>query len=719
MPYIGHSPTNAGTFYILDALTMSSSTNYTMQVGGVDVTPNVDNLLITLDGVIQHPSTAYTVSGSTLTFDTAPGTGVEFYGVVMGQSASTGQGSIGADELKVTGDGTANQILSSDADGTMTWKDGTLSTTSATGDVIYRNASGVLAKLAIGTTGQLLTVASGLPSWATDSEPYLPLAGGTMSGAINLGSQNVTNGGTITGTFVGGITGNVTGNTSGSSGSTTGNAATATTLATARNINGVSFNGSSAITVTADANTLSNTTLKSTVVSSSLESVGTLTGLSVDGGTSSLNRGNSSGDILDVRGQNASQMKVTTTAFTVTPNATFAGDIRSVGTGVRTIRLESTTNAQNLNLDFFNNANAIAGRITYQEGAGAFYFQPNQAGGDTALTLDWSNNATFAGSISGTDLTLNSGSPLRFTSQGTGTYNRTVMYHGQNSTSGNDTNGVMWEMGRLTDSSSAEIRKFAIGDRGGGIHWIVDGTGNTIQDGGATFGGNVTFNGVNESDADFQMGFGTATLKSDRRITLTEQNSVAAAISMTDTDQAEYGIVGMARDTNSLLAGSGNVNLVIANTWDNANSKIIFGTRAVLRLTIAGDGTLTGSATNDISDRELKKNIKSITNGLDTIKQLQGRTFEWKKSADMQEGVKYGLIAQELEEVLPDLVYDKDGIRAKSQAVLDEDKNVIEEGVYYKSITMNGVIPVLIEAVKELSSKLDTANDKITALENA
>jgi len=90
-----------------------------------------------------------------------------------------------------------------------------------------------------------------------------------------------------------------------------------------------------------------------------------------------------------------------TTALTIdsSQNATFAGDVRSVGTGVRTIRLESTTNAQNLNLDFFNNANAIAGRITYQEGAGAFYFQPNQAGGGTALTLDWSNNATFAGQV--------------------------------------------------------------------------------------------------------------------------------------------------------------------------------------------------------------------------------------------------------------------------------------------------------------------------------
>ena len=51
----------------------------------------------------------------------------------------------------------------------------------------------------------------------------------------------------LSGTFSGNLTGNVTGNTSGTSGSTTGNAATATALETARNIGGVSFNGTANI----------------------------------------------------------------------------------------------------------------------------------------------------------------------------------------------------------------------------------------------------------------------------------------------------------------------------------------------------------------------------------------------------------------------------------------------------------------------------------------
>ena len=166
MAYIGHSPTNAGTFYILDDITVGSGTTYGLAVGGVSVSPSADNLLITLDGVIQHPGDAYTVSGSNIVFASGPGSGVEFYGIIMGQSASTGQGSIGADELKVSGDGSSGQVLVSDGDGTFSW--------------------------------------------------------------IN---QN-----TVT-------------------------ASTAATLATARAINGVNFDGSAAITVTADANTLSNTTL--------------------------------------------------------------------------------------------------------------------------------------------------------------------------------------------------------------------------------------------------------------------------------------------------------------------------------------------------------------------------------------------------------------------------------------------------------------------------
>ena len=99
--------------------------------------------------------------------------------------------------------------------------------------------------------------------------------------------------GTITADFVGDLTGNVTA-TSGISTFNTvqatqfigaqlsGNSATATRLATTRTINGVGFDGSANITVTASAGTLTGNSLSNSVTLSSLTQVGTLDSLTVN-----------------------------------------------------------------------------------------------------------------------------------------------------------------------------------------------------------------------------------------------------------------------------------------------------------------------------------------------------------------------------------------------------------------------------------------------------
>ena len=131
MPYIGHNPTNAGSFIFLDDISSSfngSATEFNLAVGGVAITPNTQNLLIALDGVIQQAPDAYTVSGSSITFTAAVPASTDFYGILMGQSASIGQGTIGADELKITGNGTNGQLLKTDGDGSFSY----LSTSSIT-----------------------------------------------------------------------------------------------------------------------------------------------------------------------------------------------------------------------------------------------------------------------------------------------------------------------------------------------------------------------------------------------------------------------------------------------------------------------------------------------------------------------------------------------------------------------------------------------------------
>jgi hypothetical protein len=92
-------------------------------------------------------------------------------------------------------------------------------------------------------------------------------------------------------------------------------------------------------------------------------------------------------------------------------------------------------------------------------------------------------------------------------------------------------------------------------------------------------------------------------------------------------------------------------------------------------------GTLTAVDLNATSDINLKENIHTIENALETVNSLRGVSFDWKDSGKSS----YGVIAQELEEVLPELV--KQG--------------------EIKSVNYNGIIGVLIEAIKELKKEIE------------
>ena len=69
MAYIGKTPT-IGNFQVCDAISVvNGQAAYTMQVGGVNVSPeSANHMLVSLNGVIQKPTDAYTVSSSTITF---------------------------------------------------------------------------------------------------------------------------------------------------------------------------------------------------------------------------------------------------------------------------------------------------------------------------------------------------------------------------------------------------------------------------------------------------------------------------------------------------------------------------------------------------------------------------------------------------------------------------------------------------------------------------
>ena len=88
MAYIGPEP-KLGRNREVDDISSGfngSTTAFTLQVGGSNVSPGTANeITVSLGGVIQNPSTDYTIAGSTLTFTTAPASGLSFFAVVLGQ----------------------------------------------------------------------------------------------------------------------------------------------------------------------------------------------------------------------------------------------------------------------------------------------------------------------------------------------------------------------------------------------------------------------------------------------------------------------------------------------------------------------------------------------------------------------------------------------------------------------------------------------------------
>jgi hypothetical protein len=97
-------------------------------------------------------------------------------------------------------------------------------------------------------------------------------------------------------------------------------------------------------------------------------------------------------------------------------------------------------------------------------------------------------------------------------------------------------------------------------------------------------------------------------------------------------------------------------------------------------------GTLTVIDLNSTSDINLKTNIKTVENALETVNNLRGVSFDWKETGKSS----YGVIAQELEEVLPELVNNGE----------------------VKSVNYNGLVGILIEAIKELKTEVEELKSK-------
>jgi hypothetical protein len=93
MAYLGRQPTT-GRYIQLDDISGSfdgSTTTFNLTASGEAVVPQTEgNCIISISGVIQQPSSAYTVSNSQITFTSAPSGSDTFFGTVLGEILNIG-----------------------------------------------------------------------------------------------------------------------------------------------------------------------------------------------------------------------------------------------------------------------------------------------------------------------------------------------------------------------------------------------------------------------------------------------------------------------------------------------------------------------------------------------------------------------------------------------------------------------------------------------------
>jgi hypothetical protein len=147
-----------------------------------------------------------------------------------------------------------------------------------------------------------------------------------------------------------------------------------------------------------------------------------------------------------------------------------------------------------------------------------------------------------------------------------------------------------------------------------------------------------------------------------------------------------HGSGSNAGGTSTIVLGDGIIGTQSNYTYvESLNIKTVGSTAFANDIRIAANGNLT----TNTSDERLKENILPLTDSLTKIKQLNGVTYQWKDREAGGDDIRIGFIAQQIEGIEPLLVF----------------TNKVDG---YKGIHIDSVIPMLVEAIKELSSGTTT-----------
>ena len=121
----------------------------------------------------------------------------------------------------------------------------------------------------------------------------------------------------------------------------------------------------------------------------------------------------------------------------------------------------------------------------------------------------------------------------------------------------------------------------------------------------------------------------------------------------------------------------------------------------VAALHVTGAGLFTGNITAYYSsDITLKDNVRPIESAIFKVQQIRGVEFDWNEKSgkiEQEKGHDVGLIAQEVEKVLPEVI------------------QIREDGI--KAIAYEKVVPLLVEAIKEQQTLIEDLSNRIKTLE--
>jgi len=185
------------------------------------------------------------------------------------------------------------------------------------------------------------------------------------------------------------------------------------------------------------------------------------------------------------------------------------------------------------------------------------------------------------------------------------------------------------------------------------------------------------------------------------------------------------GITGMSIDSSgNLLVGTTNASVsagaglkyivngsdsylaaVMASTSGSNNYHLYSTGASAFRFFVSTAGVINATSTSisALSDISLKENIRDLETGLTEVMALRPRRFDWKEEIKIPEKNIAGFIAQEVEQVLPELVcnyqYDTDKIK--------------------KALKMGDILPTLVKAIQEQQALITSLTARITALEGA